>query len=136
MNFRFWAAKAVKFLLLAAILTVVIGYVVMSMWNALIPAIFHAPFYITFPQAIGLFILSKLLFGGFRGGPGHWGRHRGGAPWMNRKAVRAKMEQRLASMTEEQRAEFRARMAKCGPRWARWTGADDTDGILPANQPG
>ena len=133
MNPRFWALKALKFLLIAAILTVVIGYVVMSMWNALIPAIFHAPFFITFPQAIGLFILSKLLFGGFRGGGGGWGHQQGGAPWANRKMWRKKMEGRLANMTEEQRAEFRARMAKCGPRWAAWTGADDDTTAAPTN---
>ena len=120
MNFRFWAPRAIKFLFGALALTAVIGYVVMSMWNALIPPIFHAPFFITFPQAIGLFILSKILFGGFRGGGG-WGRHRSGAWGKGREMWRAKMEKRLTTMTDEQRAEFRARMAKCGPRWASWT---------------
>jgi hypothetical protein len=130
MYFRFWAAKAIKFLLLAAVLTAVIGFVVMSMWNALIPAIFHAPFYITFPQAIGLFVLSKLLFGGFRGGG--WGRRGYGPPAFVRQKMRAKMERRLATMTDEQRAEFRARMAQCGPRWAAWTGHQDEAPARPA----
>ena len=131
MNTRFWAPRAIKFLFGAVVLTVVIGYVVMSMWNALIPAIFHAPYYLTFPQAIGLFILSKILFGGFRGGGG-WGHQGGGAPWANRKMWRKKMEGRLATMTEEQRVEFRARMAKCGLRWARWTeGADAEPAVRP-----
>ena len=41
-----------------------VGFVVMSLWNVLMPDIFGLPS-ITFFQAIGLLILSRLLFGGF-----------------------------------------------------------------------
>ncbi len=121
MNPRFWALKALKIAFFVALFVTVAGFVTMSLWNWLVPVLFHGPV-LTFAQALGLLVLSKLLLG-FRGGGGG-GRSRGGAPWMARKAVRAKMERRLASMTDEQRAEFRARMAKCGPRWAKWTGTD------------
>jgi hypothetical protein len=42
------------------------GYIVMYLWNWLMPAIFGLTT-ITFWQAIGLGLLSKLLFGGFNG---------------------------------------------------------------------
>jgi hypothetical protein len=39
------------------------GVVFMSLWNALLPELFHAPV-LTFWQSLGLLLLSKLLFGG------------------------------------------------------------------------
>ena len=43
------------------------GYVIMKLWNWLMPMIFGLPT-LTFWQAAGLFILSKLLLGGIGGG--------------------------------------------------------------------
>lgn len=134
MNPRYRAVKVLKILFFVALFILVAGYATMSLWNWLVPDLFHGPV-ISFGQALGLIVLGRLLTG-FKPGGGNWGHRGGGAPWMNRKMVRAKMEQRLASMSEEQRAEFRARMAKCGPRWSRWTGADEADSISPVNQPG
>jgi hypothetical protein len=82
------------------------SYLVMRLWNWLAPEIFgwHT---INFWQAVGLFFLSKLLFGGFRGGWGHrrhWhGRHEG---WEH--------------MTPEQREKFRKGLAGC--MWSREAG--------------
>jgi hypothetical protein len=53
------------------------GAVTMALWNALLPAIMSMP-RISFWQALGLMLLSRLLFGGFRGGCGR-GWRRG--PW-------------------------------------------------------
>ena len=56
-------------IIIALIITVLIigfGYVIMYLWNWLMPAIFGLGI-ITFWQAIGLGLLSKLLFGGFGG---------------------------------------------------------------------
>ena len=79
------------------------SYIVMLLWNALIPDIFHLGL-ITFWQAAGLLILSKLLFGFGPGG-------RGGAPWM-----RHKME-RFKNMSPEDRQRFREQMReRCG-KW-------------------
>ena len=62
--------KVLLFVLLAA---TVFSFAVMWLWNWLMPAIFglHA---ISFWQALGLLVLSKILFGGFRGRPGFGGR--------------------------------------------------------------
>jgi hypothetical protein len=46
---------------------------VMFLWNWLIPQLFKGPA-IRYKHAIGLMLLSFLLFGGFRG-RGHWGGH-------------------------------------------------------------
>ena len=84
------------------------GFVVMSLWNALIPVIFHLGV-ITFWQAIGIFILSKILFGFGKGGP-----RGGGGPWM-----RHRMAERFKNMTPEEREKFKEKLQKCGHgRWA------------------
>ena len=94
--------KAIKVLLIAAVAVTVFGFIVQGLWNALIPGIFgwHT---ITFWQALGLLILSKILFGGFH-------RHSGGRrEWKNR------MRERWEHMTPEEREKFREGM-RCGRR--------------------
>jgi hypothetical protein len=53
------------------------GYVVMKLWNALLPELFGWKA-VSFWQALGLLALCRILFGGLRmGGPHHRGsRHR------------------------------------------------------------
>jgi hypothetical protein len=48
-------------------------FITMSLWNALIPLLFHGPV-LTFWQTAGLFILSKILLSGVA--PGHHNRGR------------------------------------------------------------
>ena len=51
-------------------LAILFGYIVMSLWNWLMPELFDLPT-ITYWQAVGLFILAKFLFGfGSGGGSG------------------------------------------------------------------
>jgi len=87
------------------------GEVIMQLWNWLMPVIFHLGV-ITFWQALGLFILCKLLFGFGKGGHRGFG---GGAPWM-----RHKMEERFRNMTPEEREKFKQKFREhCsfgGPR--------------------
>lgn len=79
-----------------------LGFVTMNLWNWLVPALFHGPV-ISFSQAIGLFILSKILFGGFKGRGGWGGRHPRHEYW------RKKMEERMATMTDEEKEKMRNR---------------------------
>jgi hypothetical protein len=98
-----------KFLLFGLALLTILGYVVMRLWNWLTPALFgwHV---ITFWQALGILLLSKILFGGFRGGP-HRGWH-----W------RRRMMERWDQMTPEEREKFRETMRRgCGPFASRVT---------------
>ncbi len=50
-----------------ALLALIFGYVVMLLWNWLMPGIFGLGV-VTFWQAVGIVVLAKLLFGGFGGG--------------------------------------------------------------------
>jgi hypothetical protein len=91
----------------AAFLSLV-SFVVMSLWNYLMPVIFHLGV-ITFWQAMGIFVLCKILFGFGKGG------HRGGgAPWMKHR-----MAERFKNMTPEEREKFKEKWGqKCGHgRW-------------------
>lgn len=89
------------------VLLLAVGGVVMLLWNWLVPALFNGPG-IGYFQALGLWLLCKILFGGWRG----FGR-RGhpGESWKYR------LSEKLSSMSEEDRERFKARMREkwcCG----------------------
>ena len=94
--------RGLKFLPFAALFVTVFGFIVMRLWNWLMPSLFGWHM-ITFWQGLGLLVLCKILFGGFRGRPGgpmHW-RHRTGERWQQ--------------MTPEERDKFRQAMrSRCG----------------------
>jgi hypothetical protein len=54
-------------------------FVTMSLWNSLIPALFHGPV-LSFWQTAGLFILSKILLTGVAPGARHHRRYE----WRNK----------------------------------------------------
>lgn len=85
------------FLFIAAGL--LMGAVVMYLWNAILPAVAGVGA-LTYWQAVGLLILCRILFGGFRGGGGHWRRKGfgGQAPHLRN---------RWMQMSDEERARFR-----------------------------
>jgi hypothetical protein len=96
---------------IAAFLSIT-AFVVMQLWNCLLPDIMNVT-PINFWQAMGIFVLCKILFG-FGKGKGFGGG--GGAPWM-----RHRMEERFKSMTPEQKQTFKQKMwerGACGP-WGR-----------------
>ena len=83
------------FIFMAAVL--IVGGVVMFLWNAILPEVTGVrP--LTFMQAIGLLILCRILFGGFRGGGrsgGKWGRGKWGNMSIEEKArMRSAWEER------------------------------------------
>jgi Ca2+/H+ antiporter, TMEM165/GDT1 family len=81
---------------LGVALVTALGFIVMGLWNALIPSLFGGPL-LRFWQALGLLVLSRILFGGFRGFRGH-----GGHGWRRRA-----MYDRWEKMTPEERERFR-----------------------------
>jgi hypothetical protein len=94
--------RVLKFLAIGVAAFTVFGFVVSHLWNYLMPGLFglHA---ITFWQAVGLMLLGRLLFGGFRPG-------RGGFGW------RGEMMRRWEQMTPEEREKFRGGMrGRSGP---------------------
>ena len=96
--------RVFKFLLFGIVAVVLGGAVLMWLWNLLVPPIFgwHA---ITFGQAIGLLVLTRILFG----------RSGFGGPWRGMQ-WRRRMWERWEQMTPEEREQFRAGMrGRCGP---------------------
>jgi hypothetical protein len=95
--------RILRVLAIVIVAVAVFGFVVSHLWNGLMPSLFGVHT-ITFWQAVGLIVLARLLFGGFR--PGF-----GGPPW--RRHMMARWEQ----MTPEEREKFRAGMrGRCGLR--------------------
>ncbi len=104
--------KVLKVLVMVVAAATVMSFVVMHLWNWLMPSIFGLRT-ITFLQALGLLLLSKILLGGFHkhGGRGGWGR---GREWKRR------MNQRWDNMSPEERERFRSGMRarwNCSPRY-------------------
>ena len=108
-----WILKGIGFAVLTVLGILGFGYVFMLLWNWLMPAIFGLHM-INFWQGVGLLILGKMLFGGFRSkwGRGHCGYGHcgyGGYGWKNR------WEEKMMNMSPEEREKFKQRMKeKCG----------------------
>ncbi|MDB5241761.1 MAG: hypothetical protein JWP57_2386 [Spirosoma sp.] len=125
---RFRLRVAIRFLSFSLLFVGLAGLAVMVLWNALLPPILGVRA-ISFGQAIGLLVLSRILFGGPRGygprgfgsrwrnGPesGGWGGY-GPIEW------KEKMNERWQKMTPEQRDQIRQQWRdKCAPsRRGRW----------------
>ncbi|MGB6431338.1 MAG: hypothetical protein WBF06_12200 [Candidatus Acidiferrales bacterium] len=96
-----WILRGLKIVAIVVVVGTVLSYVTMRLWNWLTPALFGWHL-ITFWQALGVLILSKILFGGLRGRPG--------SRW------RRRMAERWEQMTPEEREKFRQGMrGRCGP---------------------
>lgn len=92
-----------------------IGYITMSLWNWLVPALFSGPL-ITFWQALGLLLLSKILFWGFGGGKRHqWQRKYGN----HEQHWKAGLYNKFSSMTPEEREQVKKKMKE---KWCNWQG--------------
>jgi hypothetical protein len=95
--------KGLMMLVMVAVMSVLLGFVVERLWNWLMPGIFGLRT-ITYWQGVGLFFLSKLLLGGFPRGGGGRGRGYRNRGWKQR------MERKWTGMSDEERAKFRAGM--------------------------
>jgi hypothetical protein len=107
---RFWFKRIFMFVIFFIAAVLLFGTIVMGLWNALLPAVIGVKT-ITFMQALGILLLSKILFGGFgRRGGWYGGRH---------NAWRNKMQDKWANMTPEEREKFKAEWkTRCGRgRW-------------------
>lgn len=98
---RYRVLRSLKFFVVAVVAMTVVGFAIMSLWNWLLPPLvgWHS---ISLIQALGLFLLCRLLFGGWRGR--RWG-------WKQR------MRDRWAGMTPEERERVRSnwqRRYACG----------------------
>jgi hypothetical protein len=96
---RKWFYKIPGIILIVIAAVALFGFIVQQLWNSLIPAIIGWRA-ITFWQAVGILLLSKILFGGgFRG--------RGNMRW------RGRMAERWEKMSPEEREKFSRGMRGC-----------------------
>lgn len=100
--------KITACVLLAIMGVFVVGFVTMHLWNWLVPVLFNGPV-VTIWQALGLLLLSKLLFWGFGGKDRRCDGKR--AKW------RAQWNQKFSSMTPEEREAVKQRMKQ---KWCSW----------------
>lgn len=78
------------------------GAIVMLLWNAILPDVLHVSA-ITYWQALGILVLSKILFGGFGGG-----RKKCGGPSRG-------FRERFRNMTDEEKEKLKeAWRNRCG----------------------
>lgn len=92
-------SRCIKIGFLAVAGIAAVAWVVMALWNSLLPDLFSGVSPIGYWQALGLLVLSRILFGGLRGGcHGHWRERR--AQWNG--------------MTTEEREQLKGRFAS---RW-------------------
>ena len=90
------------FLLFIPLLMAVLSGAVMGLWNAILPDVLGIK-PITYWQALGLLILSRILLGGFRFGGG------GPPPWKGRRRGR------WTTMSDEEKARMKDEWKKrCG----------------------
>ena len=100
------AVRCLRLALWVAVGVAALALALMLLWNWLMPVLFVGTPQVNFWQALGILALSKILFGGFRGG-GH-------EYWKERR-------QRWAKMTPEEREQLKAHFTRS---WGRAGSAD------------
>jgi Ca2+/H+ antiporter, TMEM165/GDT1 family len=98
MKRRFWFGKAIMILIFGTACVALFTFIVMSLWNAILPEVLGVKI-ITFWQALGILVLSKILFSGFGG----WHNKREHFKNKWRERMRAKWE----NMSPEERQKFK-----------------------------
>ncbi|MBC7451216.1 MAG: hypothetical protein H7259_06975 [Cytophagales bacterium] len=107
---RFFFAKIAKIIILAPLFILAIGYITMSLWNCLVPSLFHGPV-ITLWQTFGILLLSKILFGGWKGGGRCCCQKGGHNNW------REHMKEKWNNLSTEERSSLKSRFFnKCYSR--------------------
>ena len=100
--------RFLRFLLFAATAILVLGGIVMQLWNAILPALLPVAL-IGYWQAVGLLLLCKILFSSFLPGPGNLSPFLGGPP--------PHIREKFMKMNEEEKATFKEQWKKrCAER--------------------
>jgi hypothetical protein len=87
---------------------------VMSIWNNVLTPVLHIST-INFGEALSIFLLSKILFGGFRGG------------WRDGRSLNREMREKWSSMTREEKEKFKQEWRSRCSRWNRPSEATSTN---------
>jgi Ca2+/H+ antiporter, TMEM165/GDT1 family len=105
----FWTKRVLFIPIAIAAGIFIFGWVVMHLWNGILPAVLGVST-ITFWQALGILVLSKILFGGFKCGHGHSKFHYGHDwhhKWMQmspeeREKMKAEWKERCGSQSKQE----------------------------------
>ncbi len=107
MHKKFWIKKVIGFTLIAFACLAGLAWVVMLLWNNVLIEVVSVSA-VTYWQALGLLILSKILFGGFRGKGGDYKRK-----W------KEKMEHKLSGLSETEREKIKEEWRQRCSMWKR-----------------
>ncbi len=96
-----WPVKGLFFLIVGALFIFVVSFAVYLLWNAILPKV--SPLKeISYWQAMGILLLSKILFGSMHFGKG---RHRSKI----KKKFNGRWQEKWHGMSEEERAQMKQR---------------------------
>jgi len=103
-NSHYPKRKIFFFILLFPALFLGIGAIVMLLWNAILPVVIHVES-ISYLQALGILVLSKILFSGFR--HGYSGRNfHSPSKWHH-------LKEKWENMTDEEKAKYKEELKNC-----------------------
>jgi Ca2+/H+ antiporter, TMEM165/GDT1 family len=117
MRKQFKVVKIIGFVLIGAALVLALGFVVMYLWNAILPSVLGVKT-ISFWQAMGIFVLAKILFGGFKGG-GH-----------KKQEWRRKMHDKWEQMSPDERQQWKQNMRNWCGQWGKPMPATQSEGPI------
>jgi hypothetical protein len=107
MRKEFIVKKIIGIIVFVFAFIVGLSFAVMALWNNILVGVLHVGA-ITFWQALGIFGLAKILFGGFPGPRGRWG----GGRW---RQMDNGMKQKWMNMSPEEREKFKQEWkSRCG----------------------
>jgi hypothetical protein len=118
MHKHFWLKKIIGFSLLAIGGIALVNFILMTLWNQVLTVVVPVGM-VSFWQSLGILILSKILFGGFKGG---YGNHRGGK-W------KKEMAEKWHTMTPEEREKIKEEWRSRCRVWKK----SDTDNNVGAD---
>jgi predicted Fe-S protein YdhL (DUF1289 family) len=110
-------SKCLKIALMVVVGIAALGWVVMLLWNWLMPALFAGAQEVGYWQALGILLLSKILFGGFRGGC---------------HERRNELHQRWEAMSPEEREQLKGQLKS---RWGNWCNHGKRDDQTANDEP-
>lgn len=94
-NRRIRNERKIFFIPLFILLVLLLGALVLWLWNAILPEVLGVK-PLKYPQALGLLVLCKILFGNFG-----WKRHGGS------ERFKQELKDKLTNMSEEDKKKFK-----------------------------
>jgi thiosulfate reductase cytochrome b subunit len=116
-SFKF--RRIAGFILIGTAAILLFGFIVMQLWNNVLTSAI-AVNTISFGQALGILLLSKILFGGFSGG-------RGGGWKGRREPWNEQMKEKWQTMTPEEQEKVKHEWRNRYNRWCRTSQTQHTN---------